>query len=119
MKNEPNFESEIRNRKLDECNLRFRISDLRCRNRSILKFPFIVLGSLFALTLFVQAQDSQRTIWDGVYNEAQAERGHAMFLDACSNCHGRNLEGADMTPPLTGGAFTSNWDGLTVGDLAD
>jgi hypothetical protein len=24
-----------------------------------------------------------------------------------------------MTPPLTGATFTSNWDGLTVGDLAD
>ena len=24
-----------------------------------------------------------------------------------------------MTPPLTGGAFTANWDGLTLGDLAD
>jgi mono/diheme cytochrome c family protein len=71
------------------------------------------------LCVFVFSQDSQRTTWDGVYTEGQAERGHATFLDACSNCHGRNLEGADMTPPLTGGAFTSNWDGLTVGDLAD
>ena len=24
-----------------------------------------------------------------------------------------------MTPALTGGAFMANWDGLTVGDLAD
>jgi hypothetical protein len=24
-----------------------------------------------------------------------------------------------MTPPLTGGAFMANWDGLTLGDLAD
>ena len=24
-----------------------------------------------------------------------------------------------MTPPLTGGIFTANWDGLTIGDLAD
>lgn len=24
-----------------------------------------------------------------------------------------------MTPPLTGGAFMANWDGLTVGDLAE
>jgi cytochrome c len=54
-----------------------------------------------------------------VYNEAQGKRGEAVFVDACSNCHGRNLEGQDMTPPLTGGAFMSNWDGLSVGDLAD
>jgi hypothetical protein len=24
-----------------------------------------------------------------------------------------------MTPPLTGGAFMANWDGLTLGDLAE
>jgi quinoprotein glucose dehydrogenase len=24
-----------------------------------------------------------------------------------------------MTPPLTGGGFMANWDGLTLGDLAD
>ncbi|PYS19178.1 MAG: hypothetical protein DMG17_03565 [Acidobacteria bacterium] len=64
-------------------------------------------------------QDTQRTVWDGVYNDTQARRGEAVFLEACSNCHGRSLEGADMTPALTGGAFMANWDGLTVGDLFD
>jgi len=82
-------------------------------------FVFCIVLLVFLFPVPASTQDSQRTIWDGVYTEGQAERGHAMFLDACSNCHGRNLEGADMTPPLTGGAFTSNWDGLTVGDLAD
>ena len=24
-----------------------------------------------------------------------------------------------MTPALTGGAFTANWDGLTIGDLVE
>src|SRR5215831_19429288 len=65
------------------------------------------------------AQESSRTVWDGIFNEEQANRGRAVFLDSCSNCHGRDLEGADMTPPLTGGAFTANWDGLTIGDLAE
>jgi len=71
---------------------------------------------LWLSTLFGQGT---RTVWDGVYSEEQAKRGEAMFVDACSNCHGRTLEGQDMTPPLTGGAFMSNWDGLSVGDLAD
>jgi len=67
----------------------------------------------------LNAQESQRTTWDGVYNETQAKRGEAIYIEACSNCHGRTLEGADMTPPLTGGAFLSNWDGLSIGDLVD
>jgi mono/diheme cytochrome c family protein len=74
--------------------------------------------SLWFLTLLADAQTT-RTVWDGVYTDEQAQRGRALFLDACSNCHGRDLEGADMTPPLTGGAFMANWDGLTLGDLAD
>jgi cytochrome c len=65
------------------------------------------------------AQQGSRTVWDAVYSEAQAKRGEAIFVESCSNCHGRTLEGADMTPPLTGGAFMANWDGLSVGDLTD
>src|SRR5436190_21713659 len=65
------------------------------------------------------AQESPRSVWDGVFNEEQAKRGQAVFTDECSTCHGRDLEGADMTPPLTGAGFMSNWDGLTIGDLYD
>jgi mono/diheme cytochrome c family protein len=76
-------------------------------------------AALLIILLFAFAQDAHRTVWDGVYNEEQAQRGRAVFLDQCSNCHGRDLEGADMTPALTGGGFMANWDGLTVGDLAE
>jgi mono/diheme cytochrome c family protein len=100
-------------------NLKFRISDLRCRTRPISKFLLFGILFLLGLAFFAYAQDATRTVWDGVYNEEQAQRGRAIFLDQCSNCHGRDLEGADMTPPLTGGVFMSNWDGLTLGDLAD
>jgi len=80
---------------------------------------FRPFGVICLLLCLAYAQDATRTVWDGVYNEEQAKRGNAVFLEQCSNCHGRDLEGADMTPPLTGGAFTANWDGLTIGDLAD
>jgi len=77
------------------------------------------LVSLCLCVFSIYAQESQRTVWDGVYNEEQAQRGRAVFLNQCSNCHGRDLEGADMTPPLTGGSFMANWDGVSLGDLAD
>jgi cytochrome c len=77
---------------------------------------FLCLLWLFPL---LYAQDGPRTTWDGVYNEAQAKRGEGVYIEACSNCHARNLEGADMTPALTGGVFMANWDGLSVGELAD
>jgi len=75
-----------------------------------LRTPALSLGA---------APAQQRTVWDGVYNEDQTKRGEAVYLEQCSNCHGRDLEGADMTPALTGGGFMANWDGLTVGDLFD
>src|SRR5438309_1591113 len=78
-----------------------------------------LLVAVLHLAIPTHAQDTQRTVWDGVYNDTQAKRGEAVYLEACSNCHGRTLEGADMTPGLTGGAFMANWDGLTVGDLFD
>jgi mono/diheme cytochrome c family protein len=83
-------------------------------------FLMVVLpAAAGAASVVTGAQDSQRTVWDGVYNNEQAKRGEAAFVEACSNCHGRTLEGADMTPGLTGGAFMANWDGLTLGDLFD
>jgi mono/diheme cytochrome c family protein len=88
-----------------------------------MKFKIFFLISVLLVFLTASlptcAQDAQRTVWDGVYTGEQAKRGEAAFVQACANCHGRTLEGADMTPALTGGAFMSNWDGLTVGDLFD
>jgi len=81
-------------------------------------FFFLCFLCLLWLIPSLNAQEP-RTTWDGVYNETQAKRGETIYIDSCSNCHGRTLEGADMTPPLTGGAFLSNWDGLSLGDLVD
>jgi S-disulfanyl-L-cysteine oxidoreductase SoxD len=63
------------------------------------------------------AQSSPGSVWGGVYTDAQAVRGEAAYLQECANCHGTALEGGDMTPALLGGAFTSNWNDLTAGDL--
>jgi mono/diheme cytochrome c family protein len=65
------------------------------------------------------AQSAGPSVWDGVFTEEQVKRGAAAYQQACSNCHGPALEGGDMTPPLVGGAFTSNWNDLTLGDLFD
>ena len=80
--------------------------------------PLLCFLCLLWLIPLSSAQEP-RTVWDGVYSEAQAKRGEGIYVNACSNCHGRTLEGQDMTPALTGGVFMSNWDGLSVGDLTD
>src|ERR1700687_4687747 len=58
-----------------------------------------------------------RSVWDGVYTSEQAARGGALYANNCASCHGTSLTGGESAPPLTGGEFSSNWFGLTVGDL--
>lgn len=65
----------------------------------------------------VVARAADPSVWDGVYTAEQTRRGETAYLQACASCHGIALEGGDMTPPLVGGAFTANWNDLTVGDL--
>jgi S-disulfanyl-L-cysteine oxidoreductase SoxD len=60
-----------------------------------------------------------RSVWDGVYTPEQAARGEATYGMECASCHGLALNGGESAPPLTGGEFMSNWNGLTVGDLFD
>jgi quinoprotein glucose dehydrogenase len=63
------------------------------------------------------AAQTSRSVWDGVYTSEQAARGSALYASNCASCHGSALGGGESAPPLTGGEFFSNWNGLTVGDL--
>jgi mono/diheme cytochrome c family protein len=58
-----------------------------------------------------------RSVWDGVYTSEQAARGASLYANNCASCHGSALGGGESAPPLTGGEFFSNWNGLTLGDL--
>ena len=60
-----------------------------------------------------------RSVWDGVYTEAQATRGAALFDRECAQCHGPAGEGGGMAPALVGSAFSANYDGQTVAALFD
>ena len=70
-----------------------------------------------AVLLAATLQTAGPSVWDGVYTADQTRRGETAYLQTCASCHGTALEGGDMTPPLVGGAFTANWNDLTVGDL--
>lgn len=60
---------------------------------------------------------TKRSVWDGVYTAAQAERGKQNFLDGrCGGCHKLDLSG-DRAPALKGDAFVAHWENDTVGTL--
>jgi mono/diheme cytochrome c family protein len=83
-----------------------------CRSSSA-----VILGCV-AFGLAALAQDpATRSVWDGVYTQEQATRGQGLYNKECAACHGQSLSGGEEAPPLSGGAFTANWNGLTVGDL--
>lgn len=46
---------------------------------------------------------------DGVYTEAQAERGYLVWRDTCAECHGEN--------EMYGEDFMFTWEGSSVGRL--
>jgi mono/diheme cytochrome c family protein len=72
----------------------------------------------FYPVLHAQAPDqTSRSVWDGVFTEEQSKRGEGLYNQHCASCHGDTLTGGEMAPPLVGGEFLSNWNGLTVGDL--
>jgi mono/diheme cytochrome c family protein len=79
----------------------------------------ILLTVLVALPLVLRGDESTRSVWDGVYTEAQAKRGAAVYRQSCVSCHGPTLEGIETAGPLVGARFTSNWNGVTLGDMAD
>lgn len=61
-----------------------------------------------------------RTVWDGVYTAAQAERGQAIYAERCSGCHGDFLDGdgaGGRGPALTGTTFDENWEAASLNDL--
>ncbi len=64
------------------------------------------------------AAQTSRSVWDGVYSAEQAIRGATLFAQHCALCHGPTLQGADG-PPLAGVEFAGNWNGLTLGALAE
>jgi mono/diheme cytochrome c family protein len=71
------------------------------------------------LVLAAVAQQPSRSVWDGVYTADQDKRGADLYSQECASCHGLALNGGEMAPPLSGGEFMSNWNGLTLGDLFD
>jgi mono/diheme cytochrome c family protein len=84
------------------------------RGQAVKLAPLLVV---FGCLLLIRAQDAKRTVWEGSYNETQAERGKDLYNQHCASCHSDTLMGGEQAPPLAGGEFLANWNELTVGDL--
>ena len=71
---------------------------------------FLIVLAHAALT----AQTPAKTVWDGAYTDAQAERAQGTFSANCARCHTLTTEGAR---PLVGAQFWQANTQKTVGEL--
>lgn len=76
----------------------------------------LVAAGIYASALVVVGAQA-KSVNEGVYSEAQAKRGEALYKEQCAACHGDNLEGSGPMPPLAGKDFLANWQGKPVADV--
>jgi mono/diheme cytochrome c family protein len=67
-----------------------------------------LLLAALAPAAIAQGTGKQRTVLDGVFTAAQAERGKAAYAANCSSCHMEDLRG-QAGPALKGDQFMDNW----------
>ena len=75
-------------------------------------FPVLAL----ALSVAASAQESTRTVADGVYTDAQAARGATVYEAACASCHRADLGGASG-PALRDERFARGFAGKDLKTL--
>jgi quinoprotein glucose dehydrogenase len=76
----------------------------------------LLLAAAAILASTSAALGQTASVWDGVYNDAQAESGGAKYAQYCAMCHGHNQEGNGEAPPLVG-HFIPDWNGTSLADL--
>lgn len=53
----------------------------------------------------------------GLYANAQAQRGEALYKENCAFCHGSELTGTISGPPINGPVLLAKWSGRPVSEL--
>jgi mono/diheme cytochrome c family protein len=67
--------------------------------------------------LFMQTAPSKKSVWDGAYTAAQADRGQKAFAANCAGCHQADLGGKGEVPALKGDGFMERWHDYSVKPL--
>jgi quinoprotein glucose dehydrogenase len=72
-----------------------------------------------ALAYATVSTAAAQALREGVYTAAQATRGEQVYSAQCSVCHGDNLSGIEMAPPLAGPNFMAVWGQQPLLSLAN
>ena len=60
---------------------------------------------------------SERTIWDGVFTQAQSDAGKVLYTGSCQTCHGPTGRGGPGGPGITGANLNKNWEETSLFDF--
>jgi mono/diheme cytochrome c family protein len=91
--------------------------EVRLMNSVVNTTIVVALGIICGTVARIAAVQPARTTWTGIYTDAQAKRGQAVYEEQCQTCHSPDLKGADQAPPLAGADFNADWNDLSMGDL--
>lgn len=80
------------------------------RNLALLALPALALAGCDATRPLQSAEVT-------TYTSIQAEQGVQTYQQHCASCHGAALAGGGAGPSLSGEAFSSRWNGQTIGSL--
>jgi S-disulfanyl-L-cysteine oxidoreductase SoxD len=84
----------------------------------------VLAGCAIVVAAYSGAHAQAKTVWDGVYTQAQAKRGEGVYTQQCATCHGDDLKGKedlkpDPSPSLTGPDLGISFDDVTLDMMAD
>ena len=79
----------------------------------------LIVAGLAWAGVTVAALSRSKSVWAGVYTQAQAKAGEVVYATSCAECHGEDLAGIEQAPALVGTAFAQTWNGATLRKLFD
>jgi len=82
--------------------------------KNVLRFSLVA-----ALVCASLSTTAAQTLREGVFTAEQATRGEQLYFAQCSVCHGDNLSGIEMAPPLAGPNFKAIWESQLLLTLAN
>lgn len=87
--------------------------------RQSLVAVMLMAGAVLSVSFLTAVPRAQaRTVWDGVFTDAQAARGEKGFQAQCASCHVVDKGSSDSTAPaLSGQEFTERWATQSVGEI--
>ena len=85
---------------------------LESRAMRLRRIPIFLALPLAAAFAAKPVQET-KTVWNGVYTEAQASQGRPPYEESCSRCHGPDLSG-NVGTSLKGDVFIRDWGGKTL-----